>query len=302
MDENFDPNAVSRRYETPSLALQLWATIPRRFPHARSTIRTGPDTDLEALMETPPNEIPATSAQSQRALQERIASYIDSLSPLDRRVIEAIFYEDLPLRTVAYRLGIPKTSVSRIRDRALQTLQNLMTRSPLIRERIVMQTLEAPPTFSDWEEAARSALQEICDAQFPVESYVTDTTVAIDTAYKHYQDWEPSQMWNRFFEAGCIAFNWLIVHYQHNEARLFEELIYLLVSRQAKYGHRNILKFEELGLCVRMSDKVARLANLEEGGFTFDDESVVDTWMDVVGYSVIASMLRDGTFTTELGS
>lgn len=86
MDENFDPNAVSRRYETPSLALQLWATIPRRFPHARSTIRTGPDTDLEALMETPPNEIPATSAQSQRALQERIASYIDSLSPLDGRV------------------------------------------------------------------------------------------------------------------------------------------------------------------------------------------------------------------------
>ena len=88
----------------------------------------------------------------------------------------------------------------------------------------------------------------------------------------------------------------------------FEEAVYkiateiadLVISKQRDYGHGNILAFGELGVLVRCSDKIERLKNLWKRGIEPENETVTDTWKDLVGYSFIALMLREGTFTLPL--
>ena len=72
----------------------------------------------------------------------------------------------------------------------------------------------------------------------------------------------------------------------------------LLCSKQADYGHENILAFGDIGICVRMSDKIARIKNLRNKNAM--NESLLDSWMDLLGYAVIGLMLLANTFTLEL--
>lgn len=74
----------------------------------------------------------------------------------------------------------------------------------------------------------------------------------------------------------------------------------MLARKQHDYGHDNINAFGMVGIAVRMSDKVARLLNLLAKGAEAENESLVDTYLDIVGYAVIAGMLLDGTFDLEL--
>jgi plasmid stabilization system protein ParE len=74
----------------------------------------------------------------------------------------------------------------------------------------------------------------------------------------------------------------------------------MLARKQHDYGHGNINAFGMVGIAVRMSDKVARLLNLLAKGAEAENESLVDTYLDIVGYAVIAGMLLDGTFDLEL--
>ncbi len=64
----------------------------------------------------------------------------------------------------------------------------------------------------------------------------------------------------------------------------------LLLSRQMKYGKGNITTFKYVGIAIRLHDKLSRLENSD---MEFQDESVADTKMDIVGYTVIAIMLRN---------
>jgi len=63
----------------------------------------------------------------------------------------------------------------------------------------------------------------------------------------------------------------------------------VLIDRMRKYGYGNIARHGELGLLVRLDDKLARLSNLLESGFGVDasDETKVDTVVDIAGYAVI---------------
>jgi hypothetical protein len=75
--------------------------------------------------------------------------------------------------------------------------------------------------------------------------------------------------------------------------KLLVEVQALMFERGRKYGPGNIAEFGEFGVLVRMSDKFARLRN----GFQhFDDESLRDTVLDVVGYGLIWLMLLDGNW------
>ena len=78
-----------------------------------------------------------------------------------------------------------------------------------------------------------------------------------------------------------------------------QEIAELVIKKQNDYGHGNILAFGELGVLVRSSDKFERLKNLQ--GRVHQNEAIEDTWMDIAGYSIIALMLREGTFELELG-
>lgn len=74
---------------------------------------------------------------------------------------------------------------------------------------------------------------------------------------------------------------------------LLDDTEEMMLSRHKKYGAGNIAEFGELGLLVRLSDKLARLKNNQED---FTDESVDDTVQDIVGYALIWLMWRAGNW------
>lgn len=76
------------------------------------------------------------------------------------------------------------------------------------------------------------------------------------------------------------------------------ELARLVISKQKDYGHENILAFGEFGILVRVNDKIARLKNLQDKEVS--NEPTEDSWKDMAGYSILAIMLRRGTFELPL--
>lgn len=64
--------------------------------------------------------------------------------------------------------------------------------------------------------------------------------------------------------------------------------------KQSDYGPENIAAFGEMGLLVRINDKVSRLKNLV--GKPARNEALDDTWLDIGVYGFIAGMVRDGTW------
>lgn len=127
---------------------------------------------------------------------------------------------------------------------------------------------------------------------------VGPVTDCIDAAYALLESRKYRRMEDEFNFAGAIAWTWLVHHSDTDHDDLVAEMLTLLAQRQTKYGHGNILKHRNLGLCVRMSDKAERLANNPTADY--EDDSIVDAWMDIVGYSVIARMLARKTFELEL--
>jgi hypothetical protein len=75
------------------------------------------------------------------------------------------------------------------------------------------------------------------------------------------------------------------------------------MNKQRDYGHNNIAKFGITGLVIRVHDKVARAENLlmkQDYENAVENESLFDTLMDIVGYSIIAFMWLNETFLYQL--
>ena len=98
-------------------------------------------------------------------------------------------------------------------------------------------------------------------------------------------------------KAGCVAIGHDI---DTEESFDYGAMHGVLCRKQHDYGHENINLFGVVGVCVRLCDKIARLMNLYENDIHPDNESVDDTWTDIVGYSVIAKMLEWDWFKLEL--
>ena len=80
------------------------------------------------------------------------------------------------------------------------------------------------------------------------------------------------------------------------------EVSEVLANKQRDYGPNNIARFGEKGLIIRHHDKVARLENLLESQVSARNESIVDTYLDIIGYSVIGLMWMNNEFLTPLRS
>lgn len=74
------------------------------------------------------------------------------------------------------------------------------------------------------------------------------------------------------------------------------ELQELMHERGQKYGPTNIAEWGDLGVVVRLSDKMARLRTLYQTGAGAEalDESIEDTLMDLANYAIIALAWRRG--------
>jgi hypothetical protein len=65
-------------------------------------------------------------------------------------------------------------------------------------------------------------------------------------------------------------------------------------KKQRDYGSQNISKFGELGVLVRMSDKLERLINLIQKKREASNESIEDSYLDSSNYGIIGYMVRKG--------
>lgn len=75
-----------------------------------------------------------------------------------------------------------------------------------------------------------------------------------------------------------------------------------LIKKQNDYGHHNVARFGRQGLMVRVHDKIARLKNLQRPGKLAKNESITDTYIDIVGYSAIGIMWERNWFMLPLGT
>lgn len=81
-------------------------------------------------------------------------------------------------------------------------------------------------------------------------------------------------------------------------AKEMVRLFALFKQRQKKYGPGNISAFGDMGVCVRASDKLARLrhAYFSGGDAAASDESMDDSWSDLSVYGTIALVARRGVW------
>ena len=70
--------------------------------------------------------------------------------------------------------------------------------------------------------------------------------------------------------------------------------VQLLDRKQQDYGPNNIAYSGELGIAVRMQDKVCRLRHILESKGEVQFEAKTDTYMDMTNYGIIGIMLENG--------
>ena len=71
------------------------------------------------------------------------------------------------------------------------------------------------------------------------------------------------------------------------------ENVVVLDRKQRDYGSRNISEFGEMGILMRVWDKICRLKNLM-GKESPKNESIDDSWLDMANYALIAILVRRG--------
>lgn len=63
--------------------------------------------------------------------------------------------------------------------------------------------------------------------------------------------------------------------------------------KQYDYGPGNIAGFGEVGVLIRLNDKIERLKNLMLNNKEATNESVYDTWLDIANYGLIGLMCKE---------
>jgi hypothetical protein len=260
-------------------------------------------TPWAALMETAPGDTPLASDVERAPLIDAIASCVDRCTPEHRFVLEAHLSEGLGFRPLGLRLGVSKTQAHRIYQAALAECRRYLIEHPKIRERLNLVTY--------WNQYARQLCTELDDqlqwSRTPGPLVMIETNLAEvrDLVNNHVNndvwpvaaDYEKWAIADRLWQAAIAAATQLARANQWS----VDSMTDLLVWKQSKYGHNNILDFGLIGVAIRACDKRARLANMLASDTGDDrDEAIEDTLADIVGYAVIAQMLKDDTFTSEL--
>ena len=160
-----------------------------------------------------------------------------------------------------------------------------------------------------WEQAAKIAVAEIYDMAIPsgtvgVESLIRFMRHRFDMTLSSIENFnyvppqslvvEGQVLWSFI---GRHALNILTITGWRPDK---DEMVATLIRKQKDYGPENIARFGNIGLLIRMHDKIARLENIYakcESDFNtaiqinaVSDETIIDTLIDIMGYSAIALM------------
>lgn len=96
-----------------------------------------------------------------------------------------------------------------------------------------------------------------------------------------------------------MGFEQSFENFRNNANDLYDEAYYVLLSKQRDYGPNNIRlsPFGEMqGLLTRINDKVQRAVHLVNTDSDGENESLRDTFLDLMNYGAIGVMLIDDTF------
>ncbi|NCN83053.1 MAG: hypothetical protein GW947_03735 [Candidatus Pacebacteria bacterium] len=74
------------------------------------------------------------------------------------------------------------------------------------------------------------------------------------------------------------------------------EMLEMFLKKHKDYGKGNILANGELGIAMRVSEKVERAKHLLVSQQTPTNESLEETWIDIAVYAVIAVLFRRKQF------
>jgi hypothetical protein len=79
-------------------------------------------------------------------------------------------------------------------------------------------------------------------------------------------------------------------------ARTMQEYLELWKTKQNSYGPGNIAAFGDAGCAIRAMDKVQRLRRHYFLGkdVTLANETIEDTWLDLLGYAAMGLMCKRG--------
>ena len=248
-----------------------------------------PRTAMEALMLSI-SDVIEESAEELQPLREAVAMCIEQLDEQDQFIVNAVNSEFLSYEQLGKRLGVSKPHAWRLKNNAYAKLQQLLTMHPLIRKKVRV--------VNTWEQSASQWVMHV--ASFATEEIETNNAKLMRLCESAKiclfddDDLPVSLLWT---EIGIEAIQELRLRGVWDSG----EMCSLLVSKQHDYGHRNITAFGLRGVLVRLSDKIERLNNLKSKKSKAQNESLLDTLRDIVGYCVIALMLNDETFHLELG-
>lgn len=267
------------------------------FPSDYTSRVVRPQTILQALMEQAPGDPLAESLEEAQPIIDAITFAQRAMSAEDLFVLDAINAEGVTYEVLAGRLGLSQTQTHRIHKRALGRLRSLLLNSPLIRERLNMN-----PT---WNAACLDELISIAgyDEGWPDNALldIGDTVSAIAYATQSAVDSLSAERELDVSRGLTVAAEAAVMYLRSVGKWRLLGMLDLLCSKQHDYGHNNILAFGMTGVVVRASDKAARLVNVSSRtGVKPRNETLLDTFYDIVGYAVIARMLKAETFEYEL--
>lgn len=160
------------------------------------------------------------------------------------------------------------------------------------------------PTYTTFNKAADAALTKLrqeasttlSDPKIfkPIETYISKWIKSLQLGNAEESDTELAVL--VLESAGIQALHWLSDNhppFEHNE------MVQLLCRKQHDYGHNNITNFGIIGVAIRICDKIARIDNLSKRNKP-TNESLVDSYIDIVGYSMISIMLNEDSFKLPL--
>ena len=82
-----------------------------------------PETDIQALMEAAPFEEPRISKENQQNINHLVEDLVDELDVYERAIIEYTVYAGHSIRACGRMLGIPKSTVHRMKLAALEKIR-----------------------------------------------------------------------------------------------------------------------------------------------------------------------------------
>lgn len=257
-----------------------------------TTFTRKPDTAIEALMEAAPGEPIEESLEELHELREAVIDAVERLDPKLRFVIDAVNSERLSLAHLAHRMGISKTHAHRLQEQAFRELRKQLSTNTTVRRRLDMKP-------DSWNAGCREALKRLTPyGEFPDTKHnITIFTKMTDLInYMKISTDDSSLTVHPALAMGQAAAGWLKNHDMWD----VDSIGCLLDRKQHDYGHHNINAFGHFGVVVRLNDKVARLQNLTLKNLLPSNESLIDTYEDIIGYCVILLMIDNNTFQLEL--